>query len=158
MTRKTAARKVPAIAPFFRDLTRQESESVLARNHVGRMAFSFHDKVDIRPLHFVFDETWLFGRTSPGGKLVTLQHHQWVAFEIDEIAGAFDWKSVVVHGTFHRLDSAGSPIEVGLFDRGLTAFRELFPDALTETDAVPFRTELFGISIDSMTGRSCSMK
>lgn len=156
VTRKTAARKVPVIAPVFRDLTREESESVLACNHVGRMAFSFHDRVDIRPINYVFDETWLFGRTSPGDKLITLQHHQWVAFEVDEVTGPFDWKSVVLHGTFHRLDQAGSEVDVRLFDRGINSIRKLAPETLTEGDPVPFRTEMFGISIDTMTGRSCS--
>lgn len=158
MTRKTAARKVQAISPVFRNLTKKESESVLARNDIGRMAFSFHDKVDIRPVHYVFDGTWLFGRTSLGDKLITLQHHQWVAFEIDEVSGPFDWKSVIVHGTFHQLERAGSEVDIRLFDRGMAALRKLSPDALTETDPVPFRTELFGISIDTMTGRSCSTK
>src|SRR4051794_12288615 len=79
-TRKTSARKKAVRLPAFRDLTKEECESVLACNHVGRMAYSFHDAVDIRPIHYVFDDTWLFGRTSPGDKLVTLQHHQWIAF------------------------------------------------------------------------------
>lgn len=158
VTRKTALRKVPAISPVFRDLTNKECESVLARDHIGRMAFSFHDKVDIRPIHYVFDDTWLFGRTSPGDKLTTLQHHQWVAFEIDEVSGPFDWESVVVHGTFHRLERAGSQFDIQLFDRGLASIRKMAPDALTEADPVPFRTELFGISIDTVTGRSCSTK
>jgi len=158
VTRKTATRKVRVGAPVFRDLTKEESESVLALNHVGRMAFSFHDAVDIRPIHYVFDNTWLFGRTSPGDKLITLQHHQWIAFEVDEVTGPFDWKSIVAHGTFYRLENEGSDADIRLFKRGISALRKLAPNALTESDPVPFRTELFGISIDSMTGRSCSTK
>lgn len=156
--RKSAARKMPAIAPVFSELAREDAESVLACNHVGRMAFSFQDRVDIRPLHYVYDGTWLFGRTSMGDKLITLQHHRWVAFEVDEVSGPFDWKSVVAHGTFHRLEREGTDVDIGLFDRAMTALRKLAPTALTEADPVPFRTELFGIFLDSMTGRSCSTK
>ncbi|HZK77446.1 MAG TPA: pyridoxamine 5'-phosphate oxidase family protein [Gemmatimonadaceae bacterium] len=158
MTRKTRARKVPVIAPVFRDLTREDSESVLTCNHVGRMAYSFHDAVDIRPVHYVLDDNWLFGRTSPGDKLVTLQHHQWVAFEVDEISGPFDWKSVVAHGTFYRLEPGGAEPDNRLFERGMAAIRKVAPDALSEADPTPFRTELFGISLDSISGRSCSTK
>lgn len=154
MTRKTRARKTPV----FRDLTKEESESVLACNHVGRMAFSFRDAVDIRPIHYVFDETWLFGRTSPGDKLVTLQHHQWVAFEVDEVTGPFDWKSVVAHGTFYRLEPSGAEADIKLFERGLRALEKLSPEIFSDTDPTPFRTELFGISLDSITGRSSSTK
>ena len=158
MTRKTAARKTPVIAPVFRDLTREECESLVALNHVGRMAYSFHDVVDITPVHYVLDDTWLFGRTSPGDKLIALQHHRWIAFEVDEVNGAFDWKSVVTHGTFYRLEHDGSKTDIELFDRGMAAVRTLAPAAMTDADPTPFRTELFGISIDSMTGRSCSTK
>jgi uncharacterized protein len=156
MTRKSAPRKLSVAQPVFRDLTREESESVLLCNHVGRMAFSFRDMVDIRPIHYVFDESWLFGRTSPGDKLIKLQHHQWVAFEVDEISGPFDWKSVVAHGAFRPIEDGGTKSDVALYARAIRAVKTLTPDALTETDPVPFRTEIFGISIDSVTGRTCS--
>lgn len=57
------------------------------RNRVGRLAFSFRDRVDIEPLHYVFRGGWLYGRPSPGSKLQTLRHNPWVAFEVDEIDG-----------------------------------------------------------------------
>jgi uncharacterized protein len=156
-TRKSKARKaVPA--PVFRDLSKEESESVLALNHVGRMAYSFRDAVDIRPVHYIFDESWLFGRTSLGDKLVTLQHHQWVAFEVDEIDGPFDWKSVVAHGTFYTLEPGGPEHDTRLFERALAAVKKLAPEALTDADPVPFRTELFGIRIDTISGRCSSTK
>jgi nitroimidazol reductase NimA-like FMN-containing flavoprotein (pyridoxamine 5'-phosphate oxidase superfamily) len=158
MTRKSAPRKLSVKAPVFRNLSNEESESVLLCNHVGRLAFSFHDVVDIRPIHYVFDDRWLFGRTSPGDKLITLQHHQWVAFEVDEVSGPFDWKSVVAHGTFRHLEPGGTQSDTALFERGIRAVKTLNPDALTDADRTPFRTELFGISLDSVTGRSCSTK
>jgi nitroimidazol reductase NimA-like FMN-containing flavoprotein (pyridoxamine 5'-phosphate oxidase superfamily) len=158
MARKSSSRKKSVIAPVFRDLTKEESDSVLACNHVGRIAFSFKDIVDIRPIHYVFDDTWLFGRTSPGDKLVTLQHHQWVAFEVDEVSGPFDWKSVVAHGTFYQLESTGTEADLRLFDRALEAVKTLSPDIFTENDPVPFRTTLFGISLNTVTGRCCSTK
>ena len=144
--------------PTFRDLTREESETLLARNHVGRIAFSFHDSVDIRPIHYVMDDGWLYGRTSPGDMLVTLRHNQWMAFEVDEVKGPLDWKSVVVRGTFYLLRNEGSVHDVRLHEKGLAAIRTLAPDALTDRDQLDFRTEVFGISIDSITGRSCSTK
>ena len=146
------------VEPVFRDLTQAESEALLERNSVGRVAFSFQDLVDIRPIHYAFADGWLFGRTSAGDKLVTLRHNQWVAFEVDEIAGPLDWQSVVVRGSFYRLRNEGTVHDKRLYERALAAVRTLSSYALTDRDPLAFRTEVFGVSIDSITGRSCSTK
>ena len=73
---KTHAGDAPR--PQFRDMTRSECEALLARNNVGRMAFSLHDRVDIEPLHYVFADGWLYGRTGSGTKISMLGHNPWV--------------------------------------------------------------------------------
>jgi len=151
MTKKSSA-------PRFRDLTRKESEKLLSANHVGRIAFTFHDAVDIRPIHYSFSDGWLFGRTSQGDKLITMRHNQWVAFEVDIIAGPLVWDSVVARGTFYNLRDEGSVHDVRLYKRGVDAVRSLSPAAFSDADPLAFRTEVFGISIDSLTGKSCSTK
>ena len=148
----------PVVSPIFRDLIDREIEALLSRNHVGRIAFSFHYSVDIRPIHYVYHDGWLYGRTSHSDKLVTLRHNQWVAFEIDEVSGMFDWMSVVVHGTFYRLDSEGVDHDHSLYERAVRSLRELTPETLTDRDPLPFRTEVFAVHIDSRTGRSSSTR
>jgi nitroimidazol reductase NimA-like FMN-containing flavoprotein (pyridoxamine 5'-phosphate oxidase superfamily) len=144
--------------PSTRDLSEDEIEALLKRNHVGRIAFSFHDQPDVRPVHYVFENGWLFGRTSLGNKLETLRHNQWVAFEVDEVEGPFDWQSAIVRGGFYRFDRDGNEYDVRLYARGLELIRKIVPETLTDQDPTPFRTELFGIKMDSATGRSCSTK
>jgi nitroimidazol reductase NimA-like FMN-containing flavoprotein (pyridoxamine 5'-phosphate oxidase superfamily) len=144
--------------PTFRDLLRDESLAVLTRNHVGRLAFSFHDSVDIRPIHYVYENGWIFGRTSPGEKLVTLRHNQWVAFEVDEIEGPFDWVSVIVRGSFFPTDPDGSEQQQKFHDRAVAAIRKLNPAVFTDEDPTQFRTQVFAIHVDSLTGKSCSME
>ncbi len=138
--------------PSFSKLSDADSLALLARNHVGRLAYSFHDRVDIQPIHYVMDGDWLYGRTQVGSKLVTLAHHGWCAFETDEVRDLFYWDSVVARGSFQILDP-----ELGSSDaytRGAELLRLLIPDALTENDPVPRRLVLFRIHIDEVTGRS----
>ena len=85
------------VAPRFSDLSEANARALLARNHIGRLAFSYRDRVDIQPIHYVYDQEWLFGRTGMGSKLVMLAHHPWCAFEVDEVHGPFHWRS---HGSF----------------------------------------------------------
>jgi nitroimidazol reductase NimA-like FMN-containing flavoprotein (pyridoxamine 5'-phosphate oxidase superfamily) len=138
--------------PAFRDLTSEESRAILERHHVGRIAFSFHDRVDIQPIHYVFKDNWLYGRTSRGNKFATLAHNPWCAFEVDEIRGVFDWDSVVVRGHLELLDP-----ELGSQDayaRGLELMRDIVPETFRDQDPVPNRSILFRFHASEVTGRS----
>ncbi|MGH9884075.1 MAG: pyridoxamine 5'-phosphate oxidase family protein [bacterium] len=137
--------------PQFGELTGDEAVALLERHHVGRLGFTFHDRVDIEPIGYVFAEGCIYGRTSPGTKLTTVQHHPWVAFQVDEIVSWSDWKSVVARGTLYVLDPARGDREA--YDRALAVIRSTDPEALTEGDAAPHRTHLFRVFVDEITGR-----
>ena len=137
----------------FSDLTTEECEALLARTHVGRIAYVLESGADIEPIGYVFDRTWLFGRTSPGTKLTALGHRPWVAFEVDEVEGRFDWQSVVVHGSFRVLASEGSEHDVRLYERAEQMVKSVDPLVGTKDDQASFRTVMFGIHIDDMVGR-----
>lgn len=143
-------------SPVFRELGQEEIEEILARNNVGRIAFSLHDRVDIQPINYVFDSGWIYGRTSLGSKLSTIAHHRWVAFEVDEVQGVFEWKSVVVKGAFYLIDPNTSVHQDPAFNRGVELLRELIPETLTAGDPTPFRNSVFRIHLDEVTGRAAN--
>src|ERR1700754_1199133 len=86
------------------ELSREAGLRLLAEHTIGRIAFTFRDRVDIEPISYVYADGWIYARTSPGTKLTTVTHHPFVAFEIDEIVSRTDWRSVVVHGTIYFID------------------------------------------------------
>ena len=57
--------------PRFHTLDRERCIEILAHNHVGRIAYAWQNHVDIEPLHYVYRDGWLYGRTSHGAKLET---------------------------------------------------------------------------------------
>ena len=138
----------------FRALRPADSRALLRRNHFGRLAFSFKDRVDIEPISYVFNGRWLYARTSRGTKLVQMKHNPWVAFEVDEVEGPFDWRSVVVHGTAYFLNPGG--IEDPEFGQAVRLLREGDPRTLTARDLAPGRTIVFRIHINKLVGRSAS--
>lgn len=140
--------------PKFRDLSDDECTALLERNRIGRLAFTFHDRVDVQPLLYLHDDGWLYGRTSEGEKLVTLTHNQWVAFEVDEVAGPFDWTSVVVRGSFFRLDEPDRA-DPEVTAHAVALLRSVAPETLSASDPAPHRHVLFRVSIREMTGREC---
>ncbi len=142
----------------FRELARQEIENILERNNVGRLAFSLHDRVDIQPIHYVYERGWLYGRTSEGDKIATVAHNQWVAFEVDEIKDIFDWRSVVLHGSFWVLHPRGSPRAEELWAKAARLVSTIVPDALTENDPVGFRQILFRVAVSDVRGREAALR
>jgi nitroimidazol reductase NimA-like FMN-containing flavoprotein (pyridoxamine 5'-phosphate oxidase superfamily) len=146
------------VVPSFHDLTPDECLAILARNDVGRIAFGFEGRIDLQPIHYVNDEGRIFGRTSEGEKLATLRHSPWVAFEVDERQGTFDWRSVVVHGTFYVLPEDGSPETRRTRTRALELLRHVVPGTGTPRDPVAFRDVVFEIAIDTMRGREATSK
>ncbi len=144
----------PTPPPEIRPLTHDECLAVLARHQVGRLAFTFHDRVDIQPIHYVYDDGWLYGRTSEGAKLETIAHNRWVAFEVDEVRAPLDWASVVVRGAFYRLDpGAVAEREREAAARAVELLQRVVPNTLGADDPVPSRRVLFRIHVDDVTGR-----
>jgi nitroimidazol reductase NimA-like FMN-containing flavoprotein (pyridoxamine 5'-phosphate oxidase superfamily) len=139
--------------PIIRALRGDEAQALLARNHVGRIAFSQQDRVDIEPLHYVYEGPWIFGRTSAGAKLLTLSHNSWCAFETDEVHGMFDWQSVVVKGPFCPRNSQFATWD---YDRAVAALRRILPSTLTDRDPTPHRDIVFGVHASEISGR-CSV-
>lgn len=144
--------------PTFRDLDGNEIEQILARNHVGRIAFSFHDRVDIEPIHYVYADGVIYLRTEPGSKLETLAHSPWVAFEIDEVRGPFDWQSVVAHGTVYVLQDAGPPSARASYHTAVAQLRTVSPNALSDRDPVPSRNVVLKIHPATVRGRGARSK
>jgi len=141
-------------SPTFYELTHDECVALLARNHIGRIAFSHRDHVDIEPIGYVFSDGWLYGRTSHGTKLRTLAHNRWVAFETDEVRAMFEWRSVVVKGALYILDSDGS--QTDLYQKCVDVLRSVTPHVLDASDPTPSRNVIFRIHADQLTGRGAS--
>jgi nitroimidazol reductase NimA-like FMN-containing flavoprotein (pyridoxamine 5'-phosphate oxidase superfamily) len=144
--------------PTFAEIDRDEIDRILARNHVGRLAFSYRDRVDIQPLSYAFQDPWIYLRTEEGAKLSTLTHNRWAAFEVDEIDGPFDWRSVIVRGAVELMDPVHGATDEKEYRRAVALLRRLVPGALTEKDPVPFRDVVMRLHLDEVTGRRATSK
>ena len=137
-------------APLIQSLESGQSEEILKRNRVGRIAFTTQGRVNILPMHYRYESGWIYGRTQPGGKLLLILRNRRVAFEVDEHEAVFDWRSVVAHGTFYIID----PSDKQVYDRAIALMREVLPETMTGGDPTPFRTHFFRINVAELTGRS----
>ncbi len=140
--------------PRFRTLSREECVAILARNHVGRIAYAHGSRVDIEPLNYVYHDGWLYGRTSRGARLAATEV-TWapVAFEVDEVEEFFRWRSVVVHGGFYTVVDDDVVGHEDQWWQGIQLLRTLIPGTFTGDDPVGFRTVVFRIAVQEVTGR-----
>lgn len=138
--------------PQIRELDQRDIGSILARNTVGRLAFAREEEIDIIPIQYVFRDGAIYGRTAMGGKLNAVNPPgMTVAFEVDEIQSAHNWRSVLAHGTFSLVDRNSGQEE---WMTALENVRRLHHTALREGDPSPDRTEIFRIAIHAATGRA----
>lgn len=148
-----------SVDPTFRDLNREECERVLERNHIGRIAFSRGRRIEIVPVHYVYSDGWIYGRTTPGGRIETAGRPWWpVAFQVDEVSGLFDWKSVVVHGGLYKIPAEGAKWEREAWQTGLDLLRSLIPQTLRGDDPVPEHRALFRIATQEVSGRKARLE
>ena len=139
---------------LFRDLTVGECRSVLTKHNTGRLAFTFHDRVDIETINYVvIDDATLAFRTVPGSKVDAFRHHPWVAIEIDEVKGLQEWKSVVVHGTIYPVSDVGTPYDRATYTRVMKGLRYLMPSAKRDDDPPADRPIALAFHIDRLRGR-----
>lgn len=140
--------------PRFRTLSGEECTAILARNHVGRLAYTAGNRVEIKPVNYVHHEGWLYGRTSQGAHLAA-SAATWapVAFEVDEVEELFRWRSVVVHGGLYTVVDDGLALHDEEWWQGVQLLRTLIPGTFTGNDPVGFRTVLFRLAVQEVTGR-----
>jgi len=142
---------------IIRDLDRAEAEAILGRNHVGRLAFTFKDKVDIEPIGYVYAGEVINFRTSDGTKLDVLSRQRAVAFEVDEVEGPFSWKSVVVYGTVYRATPEGSAHDRNAFAAAVESLKRAYPGAMEPEDPAGYRSVILQLHIGSISGRAASL-
>ncbi len=131
-------------------LSHDEALQLVERNHVARVAVSYHDNLEIAPVHYVFRHGSLYVRTSEGTKMWKLRHHPYVAVEVDEIDSLFAWRSVVIKGFVEILDPAVTPDR---YAQAVSHVRELVPAALAREDPAPERDILLRIHALEVEGR-----
>jgi Predicted flavin-nucleotide-binding protein len=146
----------PTTRPIFRELSRAEIDEMLARHHVGRIAYAFRNRVDIEPIHYVYHDGWIYARTAPGSKITVLAHSPWVAFEVDEVEGVFNWRSVVLHTTVYEMSPGGTPAQEQVYSQAVELLRGIVPETFTSDDPTPERSVVIRMYVDEATGREAS--
>ena len=140
--------------PTFFELSNDEAVALLDRNHVGRLAFTLP-----RSRRHRADLVRLRRRLALCANVARDQAHDRAPPSVGRVRGrrnsraAFDWKSVVVHGTIYFLEADIGEKERANYDAAVAILRSADAGALTPGDTAPHRQALFRIHADEVIGR-----
>ena len=87
-------------------LSQDEIEALLRRCRVGRIGCCIDDRPYVVPVNFAYDGSAVYVVSGPGRKIDAMRADPGVCFEVDEIdesAGALDWRSVIADGVYVEL-------------------------------------------------------
>ena len=87
---------------LIHELTRQESLDVLASTQLGRLACAQGKQPYIVPLHFAYQNNWLYSFSMPGQKIDWMRANPLVCVEADHMRRE-QWSTVVVFGRYVEL-------------------------------------------------------
>jgi nitroimidazol reductase NimA-like FMN-containing flavoprotein (pyridoxamine 5'-phosphate oxidase superfamily) len=121
-----------------------ECITLLARHHLGRLAFWGPTWPVVLPVNYVFEEPSLVIRTAPGAKLEWAPARP-VAFEVDDAdpAGAWGW-SVLVQGPAFDITEATGPYSARLRELGVTPWAPGRREHWLKVSAVELSGRRFG--------------
>ena len=87
-------------------LSNEEMTQMLQRHQVGRLGCTANDRPYVVPINYVYQYDAIYAYSMPGRKISIMREQPLVSFEIDEIDGPSNWRSVVVEGVYEELKEA----------------------------------------------------
>jgi nitroimidazol reductase NimA-like FMN-containing flavoprotein (pyridoxamine 5'-phosphate oxidase superfamily) len=142
----------------FRPLDREATDALLARNRVGRIAYSRRGALEVEPVLYGMEGGWLWARLAYG--------HAWgspgeggpqgrpVVFEVDEVDSGFCWRSVVVRGTLHPVEHPADGGDPALWVHAVEVIRTVDPAAVA--GAASLRASLVRVAVHAAAGREAA--
>ena len=137
-------------------LGEDQIEDVLRTATIARIGCRDGDSVYVVPISFVYDDGCVYAHSAEGRKLTLMRAMPEVCFEVEDVRGLSDWRSVIARGMFEELhgDEARTALD-------LLASRFVQPGTRPEPGTPPpshgYSTRmppvLFRIRLLSTTGR-----
>ncbi|MGV3618516.1 MAG: pyridoxamine 5'-phosphate oxidase family protein [Fimbriimonas sp.] len=142
------------------ELTANEIEEVLHGTAFGRLGCCLDGLPYIFPLGYGYDGRRILVQTVAGQKIDIMRANPEVCFEVEDVLGPTNWRTVIVRGIFTELAGADAATAVGLIVDKLLPIVQEGPGARYGRAVTPtirdaeFRPGIvFSIEIREKTGR-----
>jgi hypothetical protein len=84
-------------------LSEKEAKDLLAHCRLGRLGCISNSEPYVVPVNYVFDGETIFIHSLYGKKISAMRENPKVCFQVDSIETDFQWRSVIVFGSYHEI-------------------------------------------------------
>jgi nitroimidazol reductase NimA-like FMN-containing flavoprotein (pyridoxamine 5'-phosphate oxidase superfamily) len=140
------------------ELTAEEIDQVLRAEVLGHIACIAEGWPYVVPINFVYEGGSIYANGSEGLKLQAMRENPRVCFEVEQIRGMANWRTVVVRGHFEELLHDEQERAIAVMNLRFARVETSASARLVQQDDV-YRREgfrrpvLFGIRVQQMSGR-----
>jgi nitroimidazol reductase NimA-like FMN-containing flavoprotein (pyridoxamine 5'-phosphate oxidase superfamily) len=140
------------------ELTTAEIEQVLRAEVLGRIGCIVDGWPYVVPINYVYESQTVYGNSSEGMKLRAMRDDPRVCFEVEQIRGMANWRTVIIRGRFEELLHDERERAIDIISMRLARIETSASSRLIQQDDV-YRREgfhrpvLFGIRIKEVYGR-----
>src|SRR6202158_6534134 len=85
------------------EMTGEECSAFLERASLARLGCSHENQPYVVPIHFAYEDTYLYGFSTFGQKVKCMRANPKVCVQTDKIQNQGEWISVVVYGEYEEL-------------------------------------------------------
>ena len=118
---------------MYGELNNQEIDEVLHGETLGRIGYESDGKIFIVPIAYAYDGNNVYVYSADGHKVHAMHKNPQVAFEVEEVKGLSEWRSVHAHGRFEILRSEEADHAHGLLSKRIsTALADERPGAAVD--------------------------
>lgn len=88
------------------DMTSDEMKSLLYGKEIGHLGCSRNGRPYVVPMHYAYDGESIYFLTTEGQKTEYMKANDEVCFQVEDLAGKDEWKSVIVIGRAEHLTNS----------------------------------------------------
>jgi nitroimidazol reductase NimA-like FMN-containing flavoprotein (pyridoxamine 5'-phosphate oxidase superfamily) len=133
------------------ELSSTEIERLLRESRIGRIGCNAEGHSYLVPIAYAYDGECVYAQSADGMKVRTMRANPNVCFEVEDIRGISDWRTVIAWGTYEELWGSAEEAAARLL-------REHFADLPAEASAHPAHSRIargifYRLRLDRKTGR-----
>ena len=136
---------------MIKKMSRDESDALLRSQRLARLGCVSDGYPYVVPINYVYDGESVLSHSLPGRKIEAMRAAPRVCLQVDEVRDQFNWKSVLVFGTFEEL--TGSDERSRALNLLLSLFPRLTPvESLIAEDANAPAPVVYRVRVERLTG------